>query len=44
MTTKTIVTAVLAAGMVLGSLTAASSACNYGNQSKPAKQSQPTST
>ncbi|MEM1299381.1 MAG: hypothetical protein AAGH68_08865 [Pseudomonadota bacterium] len=43
--TKTIATALLTAGMVLGSLTAANAACNYGTgQSKPATQSQPTST
>ncbi len=44
MSTKKIATALLAAGMVLGSLSAASAACSYGNQSKPAKQSQPSST
>ncbi|MFK7941450.1 MAG: hypothetical protein AB8B85_00810 [Paracoccaceae bacterium] len=45
MTTKTLATAVLTAGMVFGSLTAAHAGCNYGTgQSKPANQSTPTSS
>ena len=43
--TKTIATALLTAGMVFGSLTAAQAGCSYGNQqSKPATQSTPTSS
>ena len=43
--TKTIAAALLTAGMVLGSMTAAQAGCNYGKQqSKPATQSTPTSS
>lgn len=46
MNTKTIATALLAAGMVFGSLTAANATggCSYGTHSKPASQSAPTSS
>lgn len=44
MSTKTIAAALLTAGMVLGSLTAAKAGCSHYGQTKEQKQSEPTSS